>query len=68
MCSMWYIASTGNKSQLWKRLGDFVVQKETIDQKNIAHTLEREMTRRPESQSVVADPTQQQRDRRALTH
>ena len=65
---MWYIASTGNKSQLWKRLGDFVVQKETIDQKNIAHTLEREMTRRPESQSVVADPTQQQRDRRALTH
>ena len=67
-CAACGIASTGNKSQLWKRLSDFVVQKEMIDQKSIAHTLEREMTRRPESQSVAAEPTQQQRDRHALTH
>ncbi|CAE7765857.1 unnamed protein product [Symbiodinium sp. CCMP2592] len=67
-CAACGIASTGNKSQLWKRLSDFVVQKEMVDQKSIAHTLEREMTRRPESQSVVSAPTQQERNRHALTH
>ena len=67
-CASCGIPSTGNKSQLWKRLSDFVVQKEMIDEKIVAHTLEREMTRKPESQSVASDPTPQERAKHALTH
>ena len=67
-CHACGISTSGNRGQLWKRLGEHVLHQEALTAHNVAHTLQRETTRQPLQQSIAIQPSEKQVHEHNLTH
>ena len=67
-CKVLGIPESGNKAQIFKRLGRHCVQHELLQSKHVSNTLHAEFERQAESQTVAASPSAAEVQQHALTH